>query len=384
MTSTYQPVAGNDSAVNVSASVEPCKKRQQKLSRRLFFLTAYSLSSAALMGSAVGLVVYQCRQLLFLYRSSQMQFIQPHFDSTSPSTELPSHFATVNHDGTIGEIYDAHYQGHHGRNGHHGHGRHHLRSVLISTWLPVLIWLSAMLTTSIWMTSRRWFSKYLSAKRGIQLSQWIFYAFWILIAATEEVQKELIQLRKSTRGVDPVLEAMEDTNSIDISFEVKSRIRAMVPPLAIMTVVAVAALGFATGLLTASSTVMERELQKEYQETEDQLLLEEGGLPSFNDKNNSNDTQEKKELSTTDATTTCTQEQQPLSTMPRYTRSQIAKLSCLILGLLLSQMKVFQWVIQSEARTINLFGSFVSVSDLALLLGPNVCVAMFIVATISL
>ena len=83
-------------------------------------------------------------------------------------------------------------------------------------------------------------------------------------------------------------------------------------------------------------------------------------------------------------TTTVEGSTQQRSSMPRYSKSQLAKLSCLVLGLFGSQVKIFQWVIQSETKTFNIFGSVVSISGLALLLGPNVCVAMFIIATIAL
>jgi len=231
------------------------------------------------------------------------------------------------------------------------------------------------------MTSRRWFSRYISAKRGIQVSQWIFYSFWIMIAAADEVQKELFVLKKSTRGMDQVAEAMDDSNAIDVSFETKAKIRQMIAPLAVMTVVATAALGLATGLLTASSTVMERELYKEFEEVEDQLL--EDGL-----SRNDNDTLTEKEK---DATTLSSTRSSSSSSSPtassrrmRYSKAQLFKLSFLILALLGSQMKVFQWVIQPESKTFDIFGSVVSVSGLALLLGPNVCVAMFILATVAL
>lgn len=279
-------------------------------------------------------------------------------------------------DGTTIQPDTAHF-----RHQHHGHHGHHWKFLIISTWLPVMIWLSTMLTSSTWLASRRWLPRYISAKRGIQVSQWIFYSFWIMISAADEVQKELFALKKATRGMDHVAEAMDDSNAIDVSFEAKSKIRQMIAPLVVMTVVAAAALGVATGLLTASSTVMERELYEEFEEVEDQLLEE--GISCTD-----NDTFAEKEKDAATLSTTLSSSSSSSSTSSyrrmRYSKAQVFKLSCLILALLGSQMKIFQWVIQPESKTFNILGSVVSVSGLSLLLGPNVCVAMFFLATVAL
>ncbi|GJJ77967.1 hypothetical protein EMPS_10326 [Entomortierella parvispora] len=377
MNLSYQSVQDNEGAVALPLSPVQPAKHQQKLSRKLFFLTAFSLSSAALMGSAVGLVVYQSRQLYILNRASQFQFMRTPFDHSSQQSPYRPYYENQGSNHTGGAMDStATHSGHH-RHHFHGHHGHHWKFLIISTWLPVLVWLSTMLASSVWMASRRWFSRYISAKRGIQVSQWIFYSFWIMISAADEVQRDLFELKRSTKGMDQVAEAMDDSNAIDVSFEVKAKIRQMITPLTVMLVVAVGALGLATGLLTASSTVMERELYKEFEEVEDQLL--EDGM-----SRNVNDTKTEKEKDATTLSSISSSSRTASTKKMHYSKAQLLKLACLILALLGSQMKVFQWVIQPESKTFDIFGTVFSVSGLALLLGPNVCVAMFILATVAL
>ncbi|KAG0279844.1 hypothetical protein BGZ95_012143 [Linnemannia exigua] len=356
------------------------KLSPRELSKRMFFLAGYSLTGAALMGSSIGLVIYQSRQFYFLHRFSRSDGMNPY----------PHHHDRFNNE-TLGQDQGlsstdpspfAH--GQYPRHRFHG-GRHHhrLQALFFSTWLPILVWFGSLLTSSALIAARKWVPKGMSARTGVLVSQCTFALFWILLGAMQEVQERLVAQRRAARTMDPIAEAMDDTNQFDATYDLKEQIRAMILPLCTMWYLTVILLGSATGLLTASSSLLERQLQSEY----DEALLDEE-----NDAEELLVAEEKMETTTTIEGGVCPNEmlsiddtKQPLAvlthredsgnrnvfvgSLSRYTTTQRVQLCLLMFVLFMSQMKLFQWIIQAQSMQAFLEGTSTSVSLTLTLVG---------------
>ncbi|KAG0353280.1 hypothetical protein BGZ54_002304, partial [Gamsiella multidivaricata] len=320
----------------------------KELSRKLFFLAAYSLTGAALMGSSIGLVVYQSGQFFFLNRPSHLELFHPRFPPSAPADPSPYHpFPHTAH----GAVPPPPHPHHH--HDHHHHHRHPLKSIF-STWLPVAAWLASLLISSTLITSRKWVPRILSARAGILISQSIFMLFWVLLGAIQEVQERLVAQRWAMKDMDAIAEAMDGTNQADVAFEMRTQIRAMIVPLCTLWYAAVVLLGTGTGLLTASSSCMENQLKRAYRYAQLQKLEQDEKETEWMEKKEGQD-----EVLLAVPVTSSSSE---AMSRPRYTNSQRAILMLLILGLFTSQMKLFQWIVEAQSVRAYYTGTTKSVS----------------------
>ncbi|KAG0379773.1 hypothetical protein BGX24_011795 [Mortierella sp. AD032] len=362
----------------------------RELSKRMFFLAGYSLTGAALMGSSIGLVIYQSRQFYFLHRYSRSDGMHPHhrhhhdrfnhdFNNSNNSEVLGQDQGLSDNDSSpFAHGQYPHHQFHGGR-------RHHrLQSFFFSTWLPIFVWFASLLTSSVLIAARKWVPKGMSARTGVLVSQFTFALFWVLLGAMQEVQEQLVAQRRAVRTMDPIAEAMDDSNQFDVAYDLKEQIRAMILPLCTMWYLTVILLGVATGLLTASSGLLEKQLQSEYEEA---LLNEEDGADELLVA------EEKKDDSTTiGGEGTCPNQvlamddtKQSLSILThrqdsrnrnisvgglsRYTTTQRVQLGLLMSVLFMSQIKLFQWIIQAQSMQAFIEGTNTSVSLTLTLVG---------------
>lgn len=232
-----------------------------------------------------------------------------------------------------------------------------------------MVWFSSLLTSSFLITARKWVPRAMSARTGVLVSQCVFALFWILLGAMQEVQERLVAERRAARtmGMDPIAAAMEDSNQFDIMFELKEQIRSMIVPLSTVWYLTVILLGAATGLLTASSSWLEKQLQGEFdeavyeQEDEEAVLLV---------------AEEKKDLKMEDtkqALTVYSQRQDSRRYNPgslsRYTTPQRVQLGLLMFVLFMTQMELFHWIIHARSLQAFIDGTSTSVSLTLTLVG---------------
>ncbi|KAF9143490.1 hypothetical protein BGX30_000275 [Mortierella sp. GBA39] len=353
--------------------VQP-KSSPRELSKRMFFLAGYSLTGAALMGSSIGLVIYQSRQFYVLHRFSRSDEMHPRhhhgrFHDFNNHQTFEGQDQGLNSNNTHDPSTHGQYPHPRFHGGGHGHHRS-LQSLFFSTWLPVMVWFTSLLTSSFLIAARKWVPRTMSARTGVLVSQCIFALFWVLLGAMQEVQERLVAERRAARtmGVNSIAAAMEDSNQFDIMFELKEQIRSMILPLCTVWYLTVILLGTATGLLTASSSLLEKQLQGEYddavyeQEAEEEAVL----LVA-----------EKKEALTMENT------KQPLTTLiqrqdserynagsfSRYTTPQRVQLGLLMFVLFMTQMKLFHWIIQARSLQAFIDGTSTSVSLTLTLVG---------------
>ncbi|KAF9909148.1 hypothetical protein EC991_009058 [Linnemannia zychae] len=357
----------------------------KELSKRMFFLAGYSLTGAALMGSSIGLVIYQSRQFYFLHRFSRSDQMHPHHP----------HHGRFNHDfnsnDTFGQDQDftnsndtspfAHGQYPHHRF-HGGHHRHSFQSLFFSTWLPILVWFGSLITSSFLIAARKWVPNGISARTGVLVSQCTFALFWILLGAMQEVQEQLKAQRRAARAVDPIAAAMDDSNQFDVAYDLKEQIRAMILPLCTLWYFTVVLLGSATGLLTASSSLLEKQLQSEYDEAlldEEDFVETEELLVAADEKKTIDHGACPNQVLAMDDTkqtlTTLTRQDSQNSrsiyvgSHSRYTTAQRVQLALLVFVLFMSQMKLFQWIIQAQSMQAFIEGTSTSVSLTLTLVG---------------
>lgn len=184
----------------------------------------------------------------------------------------------------------------------------------------------------------------------------------------QEVQERLVAERRAARtmGMDPITAAMEDSNQFDIMFELKEQIRSMIVPLCTVWYLTVILLGSATGLLTASSSLLEKQLQGEFdevvyekEEEEEVLLVVEEEALTMDD--------------TKQTLTILTQRQDSrrynTGCLSRYTTPQRVQLGLLMFVLFMTQMKLFQWIIQARSMQAVIDGTSTSVSLTLTLVG---------------
>ncbi|KAF9920070.1 hypothetical protein FBU30_010205 [Linnemannia zychae] len=353
------------------------------VSKRMFFLAGYSLTSAALMGSSIGLLIYQSRQFYFLHRFSHtnQMFHHHHHDN---------HFKHGGNQDTSGQLdqkWDSsddssfvHDQ--HSRHFHDNHGHQHksLQSLFFSTWLPILIWFGSLLTSSVLIAFRKWVPRVISPRTGILVSQSIFAFFWILLGAMQEVQEHLMSQQRLARSVDPIAEAMDDSNQFDVAYEARTEIRAMMWPLGTVWYLTVILLGLATGLLTASSSQMEKQLQSEFDEAfleenvdvqvpadEKEMVIDDTTASSR--ENQTKDYDVNQQLSTVPIQRQDSQMVSEKSSFMRYTTTQRVQLGMLMIVLFMVQLKLFKWVIQAQSMRSFFEGTSTSISLPLILIG---------------
>ncbi|KAG9066233.1 hypothetical protein KI688_001454 [Linnemannia hyalina] len=360
--------------------VQP-KSSPRELSKRMFFLAGYSLTGAALMGSSIGLVIYQSRQFYVLHRFSRSDEMHPHhhhgrFHDFNNSQAFEGQDqglnSNINHDpSTHGQYPHPRFHG-----GGHGHHRS-LQSLFFSTWLPIMVWFTSLLTSSFLIAARKWVPRAMSARTGVLVSQCVFALFWILLGAMQEVQERLVAERRAARtmGMNPIAAAMEDSNQFDVMFELKEQIRSMIVPLCTVWYLTVILLGSATGLLTASSSLLEKQLHGEYdeavyeqeEEKEEEEKEEEAVLLVAEEKEALMMEDTKQPL------TTLTQRQDSgrynAGSFSRYTTPQRVQLGLLMFVLFMTQMKLFHWIIQARSLQAFIDGTSTSVSLTLTLVG---------------
>ncbi|KAF9118560.1 hypothetical protein BGW39_001054 [Mortierella sp. 14UC] len=359
------------------------KLSPRELSKRMFFLAGYSLTGAALMGSSIGLVIYQSRQFYFLHRFSRSDEMHPHH------YHHHGRFNNNNND-TFGQDQGLSNSNDlspfaHGQYPHHRfHGHHRsLQSLFFSTWLPILVWFGSLLTSSFLIAARKWVPKGMSARTGVLVSQCTFALFWILLGAMQEVQEQLKAQRRAARTVNPIAAAMDDSNQFDVAYELKEQIRGMILPLCTVWYLTVILLGSATGLLTASSSLLEKQLQSEYDEAlldEEDLAETEELLVIADEKETVGQEACPNQVLAMDDTkqtlTTLTRRQDSRSSrnisvgsLSRYTTTQRVQLGLLMFALFMSQMKLSQWIIQAQSMQAFIEGTSTSVSLTLTLVG---------------
>ncbi|KAF9090330.1 hypothetical protein BGX27_002289, partial [Mortierella sp. AM989] len=221
--------------------------------------------------------------------------------------------------------------------------------------------------SSTLINSRKWVPKIISARTGILASQFMFSVFWVMLAAIQEVQERLVAERRSLMGLDPIAEAMEDTTHFGVTYKFKNRMRSLVLPLTVIWYFAVVILGVATGLLTTSSSTLEMQLEIAQHGEDDEVWGEEQCLMK-NEKWEHMDKEHQElmmieskkflqAISTAQPTSTAIIPQTHYSTRQRFILVSLA------LGLFLSQMKLFQWIIQVQSLTAYYAGTTGSVSS---------------------
>ncbi|KAG0303219.1 hypothetical protein BGZ98_006885 [Dissophora globulifera] len=371
------------------------------ISQSLFFLAAYSLTGAAIMGSSIGLVVYQSRQFFFLNRSSLHHYSYSHHYGLSEGA----------YQDDSGLIHPAEYAQLHAQ--YHQHGHHHtshlIRSFVFSSWLPVLVWFVSLVLSTILFRIRNTsrlrgvavIPEIVSARTGVLLSQFVFTMFWVILGAIQEVQERLVMAQKgdhSSFSLSPpldlrpiVADTMDDwvtdnvmfdaDSSLTLSLELLSSpssssqdmdtrnlIMTMAIPLCTLWYLAMTMLGTATALLAVSSSLLEKQLTHAYQQAGTQAMSEQAGR-----QHNQKDLDEKavrdqvliqmhdtKTVAMASATTTGTVE--TTDSRHFYTTRQRAALALLILSLSLIQMRVFWWIDQAQSTATYDIGARTPVS----------------------
>ncbi|KAF9108709.1 hypothetical protein BGX29_008241 [Mortierella sp. GBA35] len=379
---------------------EAKKTTSRELSKRLFFLAGYALTGAALMGSSVGLVIYQSRQFYFLHRFSRSDEIHYHdhfhrhhqYDGSNSNYGQGQGLLSKNEEDSSSLPSSGYPHPHyHGYSHGHGHGHHHrIQSLFFSTWLPILVWFGSLLVSSFLIAAQKWVPKGMSARTGVLISQYVFSLFWILLGAIQEVQERLVAQRRATWIMDPIAAAMDDSTQFDVVFELKGQIRAMILPLGTVWYLTVILLGAATGLLTASSSQLEKQLQAEYEEA---LLEEAEAEGKQNEKarvDSIGNAPDCKEATTGTTEGACPNQvltmddtKQPLTILAqrqedarrgvslssKYTTAQRTQLGLLMFVLMVSQMKLFKWIVQAQSMAAFIEGTSTSVSLTLTLVG---------------
>ncbi|KAG0293109.1 hypothetical protein BGZ97_005416 [Linnemannia gamsii] len=316
------------------------------------------------MGSSIGLVIYQSRQFYFLHRFSRSDEMYPHYHRGHEHGH--GRFGNRDNqtfDGQEQSLNNGYDPSAHGQYPHHrfhsGPGGHHrsLQTLFFSTWLPILVWFTSLLTSSYLIAARKWIPRALSPRTGILVSQCIFALFWILLGAMQ--------------GLDPIAAAMEDSNQFDVLFELKEQIRSMIVPLCTVWYLTVILLGSATGLLTASSSLLEKQLQYEYDEAvyEQEEEVKAELLTTDDEKKEALTMEDSKQPLTILSQRQDSRRNSNSDSLSKYTTLQRLQLGLLMFVLFMSQMKLFQWIIQARSMQAFIDGTSTSVSLTLTLVG---------------
>ncbi|KAK3825114.1 MAG: hypothetical protein J3Q66DRAFT_396127 [Benniella sp.] len=219
--------------------------------RRLVYLSAYSLTGAALIGSSIGMIVFQSLQSYYLKRLSSTTM--PNGDGfVEYTTEYASHtngdssemmgIPSVSLDllqisTTISAVAMATARMAHGfwstlvaaatagvlspippssspssssspsllppslssplspfsssSSSASISTLRHFGSFLLIMWLPLTVWLLSVITCTLWIKYQKVIPRTLSPRMGILLSQGLFALFWIIVGAIQELQERL-------------------------------------------------------------------------------------------------------------------------------------------------------------------------------------------------
>ncbi|KAG0066434.1 hypothetical protein BGZ92_005338 [Podila epicladia] len=326
-----------------------------QISTALLYFTSYSFTGAAIMGSSVGLVVFQSRQFNTLSRldHSSRQHTEPsELSSTFSGASSLSHPSPSALTGT--SLFTA-----------------------IVSWLPYLVWILSLFATSLFVR-RTWIPKQISPRTGILASQVLFGIVWVLLGSVQEALETFVQERNH---LDSALAPTDDVNghgpgslyakagqtSILDQNSLYSMYTVTMTPLCIVWYGAIAALGVATGLLTTSSAIYEQQLIREY---EDRMAQE---------KISKEQHQLDEAVVVMDQDSTAGVEQ---SARYRCSTRQRALLALWVLTLMWAQLQFFQRVMSSRSGADATFGiSSLSSATCMTMFSLFTSVAMFIVGT---
>ncbi|KAI1319941.1 hypothetical protein EDD11_002616 [Mortierella claussenii] len=145
---------------------------------------------------------------------------------------------------------------------------------------------------------------------------------------------------------------MEDGVTMDKMLETSQRIQVLMVPLCTAWYMAVMLLGGTTGLLTVSSSLLEKQVEEAHRDTQMMLTL-------AGDEDDDNVQEqcllekqdiEKQRASDAPTTPATTPPSSPSpSPKPRFTAWQYAALVLLVLSLFISQMKLFHWIVRTQS-----------------------------------
>ncbi|OAQ26666.1 hypothetical protein K457DRAFT_140134 [Linnemannia elongata AG-77] len=316
------------------------------LTRQRFRQTAYSLLSATLMGSSLGLVIYQQRIISLLYNDTTTTNVPLYPASIETSTATAPTSTT-----TTFERFSV---------------------FLLSCWFPVAVWFVALMSTSFLVGLKNFVPRCFTPRTGILVSHLVFSVVWVILASVQEVHENLssssrqqqpqggvwptdssdsVQTNNNVMGVEqhPSVSSLQQPQLYQKYPSMQQRqqgqqgqalrdsnLSSLAVSLCVVWYVAVILLGVATALLAASSTVLDSMMDEQIQELLTQVeedvveCDEEKGL-SF--RNTVTDTVDK---DTKEVTTPARRTQYPLV--------QKLTLGLMILVLFYSQMWFFEWI----------------------------------------
>ncbi|GJJ69058.1 hypothetical protein EMPS_01404 [Entomortierella parvispora] len=387
------------------------------VSKSLTF-TAYSLTSAVMMGSSVGLVILQNHQLLFLNGLLTFSF------SSAPSTSEHSlstttTAATTSATEAIATAFMA--------------GFWRFATFTVSAWIPLLVWFLSLLISALWThqyfarsspkassdssssllkTGRKVAAggksqKAFTPRMVILASHILFSFFWVILAAVQEVEEQ--RMRTSARGgrtqmqtpsqeqhhstyrpYVPQTPSTSTTTTMMLSPEEQQALTLanaidgsmIVYPLCIVWLSAVVLLGMATGLMVSSSAVLEHQAA-----CMDDSANPVGAISNtaeqhqHDEKEASEKTRDGEELSspasestTTTTTTTTNTSLVPLVGLARFSWAQRASLFLLLQLLFSILMPFYQWMLSLDRAAPS---SLPSNSFTASWLSTSSCMILF-------
>ncbi|KAF8936945.1 hypothetical protein BGZ58_003502 [Dissophora ornata] len=271
------------------------------------------------MGSSIGLVVFQSRQFFYLNGLGVAALDNPGCSYLSAS--ISSTFKSA----TIATLLTALEQ---------------FMSFIAPTWLPLTIWLLCLMCTSFLIKFFKWVPRVVSAKNAILLSQ----------GCLQEVE-EKVSLIGQRYAQEQVYTGSE------------RNIQSMVAPLLVVWYVAVMVLGIATGLLTASSTILDLGLEMEYQDYRQQRLSDQEGDEYEYHVRLSDDEKHSEtvylmiadeSITATSPSTTAEAAASPVTESNiRFTSMQRWALGALIFALFSFQMRFSQWIVYHGSLPVN-------------------------------
>ncbi|KAG0019842.1 hypothetical protein BGZ81_009560 [Podila clonocystis] len=296
-------------------------RNSSEISTALFYFTSYSFTGAAIMGSSVGLVVYQSRQFSTLSRldhPSRQHTQLSELSSTFSGTSLPYPSTAI----TGTPLFTA-----------------------FASWLPYFVWILSLFATSLFVR-RTWIPKQISPRTGILASQVLFGVVWVLLGSVQEALETFVQDRNhrldstavapmddvNGRGPGSLYAKAGQTSTLD-----QNSLYNMYPmtPLCIVWYGAIVALGVATGLLTTSSAICEQQLIREY---EDRMAQEQ---------------EASKEQSQLDEAVVVMDQDSTVgivqSARYRCSTRQKALLALWVLTLMWAQLQFFRWVMSARS-----------------------------------
>ncbi|KAF9174571.1 hypothetical protein BGX21_000591 [Mortierella sp. AD011] len=307
------------------------KQEDHVFSRRLFYLTAYSLTGAALMGSSIGLVVYQSQQIFFLNNLSSSLNHEGQYIIVTPAIDIAP---TTKGEGESKEmrITVETFQ--------------RFASFLFSIWLPLSIWLVSLLATSLFARLRTVVPRSITPRAAILTSQAIFALFWIISGGLQEIEEKVSLIARSGASN----ESSNSKQQVEVAqFTLPPQtLQLMLVPLCVVWLVAVVLLGVATGLLTTSSSALEKQLQRGQQRLVTRVdESDDNNGMNVNKEWRSKDTQSKSVHLIMDEKSSRESNTKDYTVTGQYTTPQRIALGTLVLVLFSSQLRFFQWIIST-------------------------------------